>query len=586
MKEPTHKKKQYLLTWYGITDLRAALGFETGNGPVLGALKSGDFSEVVILAYSVPGKVSGDKVDLKSLSHENHPPARQAEVIDRLANTPQAHQLFENWLAEKLDELSLKVRIRVCPTELSALNDARGIQGGANRALDLVASTPGPKRITFYISPGTPVMAFTWAFTALTNPELDIQILASSQPNKPPETVELPYELMAPSNRKLKVLSGEPEEEFEVIFHIMGQQRMPVLLGVREFKARKHIFVTGGDYGAGVMKKFVKAGAWSEIAVNAFDPMMVKMALLKEAAKLPEGVKVGFNLTGGTKLMFVGALAACRKIGGVPFYFETNRHRLIFLQDYTQRVPRGVEDCESFLSLHGFDILTPGKWEDVPLREKRASMTRWLWQKRSWIAKFYYRLTDYNNEDENNFLPFALEQTIKKTKVSISLDRKGHASLVSGSDQFNYANCPDFAKYLSGGWLEEFVYLQLCELLEKGLLRDLRIGVEVSSKDLGRQDNKVLPVQEFDGLMTDGQRLILIECKAGRVTDSQLYKLQQLARNYGGIESHGLLVGAFPPPKKIVRDRIDAARNIHGIYGRDVVHGLSHLVRTILAPNK
>jgi hypothetical protein len=30
--------KHYLLTWYGITDLRAALGFEKSDGPILSAL--------------------------------------------------------------------------------------------------------------------------------------------------------------------------------------------------------------------------------------------------------------------------------------------------------------------------------------------------------------------------------------------------------------------------------------------------------------------------------------------------------------------------------------------------------------------
>ena len=48
--------KHYLLTWYRITDLRAGLGFERSEGPVFGALRSGEFSDVVILAYSVPEK--------------------------------------------------------------------------------------------------------------------------------------------------------------------------------------------------------------------------------------------------------------------------------------------------------------------------------------------------------------------------------------------------------------------------------------------------------------------------------------------------------------------------------------------------
>src|SRR3954452_3686500 len=48
----TTDMKHYLLTWYGVTDLRAALGFEDTAGPVLSALKAGEFTDVVILAYT------------------------------------------------------------------------------------------------------------------------------------------------------------------------------------------------------------------------------------------------------------------------------------------------------------------------------------------------------------------------------------------------------------------------------------------------------------------------------------------------------------------------------------------------------
>ena len=48
--------RHYLLTWYGMTDLRAALGHEDTDGPVLSALKTADYSDVVILAYTDPSK--------------------------------------------------------------------------------------------------------------------------------------------------------------------------------------------------------------------------------------------------------------------------------------------------------------------------------------------------------------------------------------------------------------------------------------------------------------------------------------------------------------------------------------------------
>ena len=49
--------KLFLLSWYGISDLRAALVLDTSVGPLLNALRTGDFTDAIILAYTDPAKV-------------------------------------------------------------------------------------------------------------------------------------------------------------------------------------------------------------------------------------------------------------------------------------------------------------------------------------------------------------------------------------------------------------------------------------------------------------------------------------------------------------------------------------------------
>ena len=43
--------KNYLVTWYGITDFKSSLGFET-SGPILGALTDGDYTDIIVLGYT------------------------------------------------------------------------------------------------------------------------------------------------------------------------------------------------------------------------------------------------------------------------------------------------------------------------------------------------------------------------------------------------------------------------------------------------------------------------------------------------------------------------------------------------------
>ncbi len=53
----------------------------------------------------------------------------------------------------------------------------------ATQSLNAVAASEGEKLVTLYLSPGTPVMAFVWAFAALRHPMLknDLSHLPSQE---------------------------------------------------------------------------------------------------------------------------------------------------------------------------------------------------------------------------------------------------------------------------------------------------------------------------------------------------------------------------------------------------------------------
>ena len=88
--------KKYLLTWYGITDLRAAMGLEKSDGPVLGALRAGNYTDVCILAYTNKEKQSPKYSDVHTdLSDE-------WDAVDSFSNTAEGHTLFEKWLRKQL----------------------------------------------------------------------------------------------------------------------------------------------------------------------------------------------------------------------------------------------------------------------------------------------------------------------------------------------------------------------------------------------------------------------------------------------------------------------------------------------------
>jgi len=586
--------KNYLLTWYGITDLRAALGLDDQGGPILGALKTGKYSDVMILAYTDPEKASKANKEeqrrwLAEHSDDACSPAtrldrqQELEAVDLFANTAAAHQLYKKWLRTQLDQLGLRVEVKLCIKELGGLNDSKGIYEAASRALDIVSEDQIEKELTFYLSPGTPVMAFMWAFVSMVNPELKITTIACPDFRNPPEEIPLPYELLAPSNRSRKPKDATGVEAFDTVFHLFGEQRLPSLLGIQQFPAKRHIFVCSKRYDAGIMRQFLPKGAeFQQLVVNAFDPMSAKVGILRAVSGLGQGERIGFNLTGGTKLMFAGAIAACRKIGGVPFYFEIRDQSLIYLHDYTTAPIKGIDNVDKFFQLNGFTVVKQGRWDHSEIKKRRVPLTKKLWKERKTIAQLYTQITKHCTYDERDFDPFSIRMNVVDSNnssigIEARLDDTGKAYLNFGGEEFKYKNCLDFAKYLAGGWLEEYSYLLLEPLLRQGKIRDLRIGLEVSWEDRNR-DGITTVAQEFDGVLTDGNRLIIIECKAGSIKADHVYKLQNCVRNYGGTGARGVLVSAFRPPYRSTMRRLDDASNLVLVVGEAVTSNLTSIV--------
>ena len=289
--------KHYLLTWYGMTDLRAALGIEETDGPVLSALKTGDYSDAVILAYTNPvkdqraffGDLREEWEEWVTAPSTERPPLSRDQThrfVDAVSNTVSGHDLFTDWLQDELTALGVKVEIRVIPQELKQLNDARGIHAAAAAAVRVALDDSAEKRVTTYVSPGTPVMAYTWALMARSNPQLNIGVISSSDPRLPPERIELPKTLLESS---INAPAGvQPAREYDLVIHLLGEQTIPVFFGMRQFQAENNIIVTTKDYEAEA-RRLAKVAGFAPTPViipDPFKPADTRKAITKQVEKL------------------------------------------------------------------------------------------------------------------------------------------------------------------------------------------------------------------------------------------------------------------------------------------------------------
>jgi hypothetical protein len=583
------KMKKVLMTWYGITDLRASLGLEYSNGPILSALIAEEYKEVLILGYTNKDKVEIDESNFEKdliVAKEAFKDNNQSEVwnfINQYANAEISHRYFVEWLKTSLKENNMQTEVIFHSVQLDKLNDTEGIYEIAIQALDVVASFKSKREVTFYLSPGTPVMAFVWAFVALRHPELTKRLMASPVANKVPEVVSLPNEWLEWHGRHVND-DGQSILKYDVIFHLFGEQRMPSLLGVRQFESQKHVFINSKQYPAKVMKQFLGDAEFDEFTIDPYDPSMIKETILKYLEKSPTSKKIGFNLTGGTKLMYAGALAASKKINATPFYFDGRHDRVIFLEDFKNEETKKIDSVETFLKLHGNDLQVSkqGFWDDIPDIDnpKRKQLTLMLWKYNRKISKLYWEIAnDYADKDK----PFDLET--RDVHLVYRNDKSVEVTL--GEEKFTFEKWPLFGTYISGGWFEEYMYLLFKPYVDAGKIYDLRIGLEISFKEsidkkqsFGLGDLKSVfgeTYQELDLVFTDGRKLYIVECKAGAVKSDHIMKLQNIVRYFGGSGGKGILAACFPPPSKITKKKIEDSLNIDLASGRYLKENIEDL---------
>jgi len=555
--------KKFLLTWYGITDFRASLGFEKTDGPIAAALAAQAYSDVVILCYTradndSPVCIETQKSFAEELAvirakHQQDDWKTTGEFVSKFANTDTAHKHFINWLKSRVQDVDGSLKIWFKNEKLRELNDTEGIYACAMRALDLVAEEAGEKLVTLYLSPGTPVMAFVWAFAALGHPSLKKRLIASPVIGKPPETISLPAEWLERHGANQKA-TRDAAIGFDVTFHLFGEQRMPALLGIRQFESRRHIFVNSKEYPAKCMRAFVGGGGFDELTVDPWDASAVREQIIRRVEKLPANARIGINLTGGTKLMFAGALAASRALGAVPFYFDSRNRRVTFVDNFQSALIRPINSVETFLLLNGDELKLSKNNAMADFSPDSHLLTETLWKHRGRIHRCYGILREIND----TFEPFQVESS----GFIFKLDRNKVATVVGGGLDLRFENWPGFARYLSGGWFEEYLYLQFKPYEDAGVIKDLRINVELQldRKNAGKFDRWDTAYNELDVVFTDGHSLYIAECKAGNVTQEQVMKLQNLVRFYGGVEGRGIVACCIPPNTESVRKKIKDAK--------------------------
>lgn len=559
-----------LVSWYGITDLRASLGL-LSRGPVLGALLADAYDELHVLQYLDKAKEpwSGPVAAAAACNGE----AESMAYISRLCNTEAANTHFIIWLNEQARGSGLSTRITAHTAKLHHLNDSDGIYGAAVSVLDQL-SRRSDTELSLDISPGTPLMALLWAFASLRYPNVNLRLLASSRGDYPPEVVNLPAELFHWHARQLPRKLGTERQRRDVVYHLFGDQRMPSLLGIREFPAKRHIFVSSHRYPADVMSQFVGDAEYEELVTDAYNASTFLNDVGEHLSHLPDDASIAMNLTGGTKIMYACALELARKYNALPFYFDIANNKVVHLLNFSSRGIAATFDIPTLIHLNSKTQLEDCRASGLAaISSKQSSLSCRLNSVYPSLRRLYSALEKYQDLSDT---PFSLSEgglsveLLPDGKAKVNYQRSG------ASFRYEFTQFPDFAKYLCGGWFEQYVYDQIIrKLVDEGIISEARLNLVLSAK--GSTDE----YQELDVVFTEGRRLYVIECKSGRVQGVHLEKLSSVVRMYGGTGARGILCYRNARNKPLTnRNIIDKAKAM-GIVLCEI-SSLESSIRTLL----
>lgn len=525
----------------------------------MSTLSHKNYSDLYILQYTdeqkqLPSGVSTFS-DIESLVQEVGKSIQAQDAFHKsLSNTLLLNDYFARAIKSWASERGINTNIHVQNVTLSDLNDVEAIYSAAIGLLNLITTTGEGRVITLNLSSGTPTMAFVWAFASLRYPQEQIELISSSRKERAPEIVHLPVDWKRWHARR--IYSSGQDKKWDVVYHLFGEQRLPALVGVQKLPAQKHVFLASPQYPSACMEPYVGGSEYEELLIDAYDWENLHRTMTEHLHALPQGARVAFNLTGGTKIMYACALDIAKNIHAPAFYFDFRNKRMVDLQNNSSCNLDYSLNLETLIMLHSTTPLLKleenGKW--LPNQE-RAKLLQHIYRNRNELKNWdrAIRHVYHTPTLEKDLMSKTSFQNLDADKISVSLQEGGSCQINWDDASFSLKNYPGIVKFMLGGWFEEFFYVTcILPLMKERLIKEARLGLELLSV---ASPNSVY--QEFDVAFTNGKRLFIVECKSGRVLGEHIAKLSAIVRNYGGMGGRGILCHTEAIRSEVIKEKAE-----------------------------
>jgi hypothetical protein len=342
-------------------------------------------------------------------------------------------------------------------------------------------------------------------------------------------------------------LSFSPEIQITLIDESVKTILPPVV--DRSFNTKKVVLIHTDDYYQDVIdlskayQKFEIESFFESISFTSnILELESELQLIVEKYKSPS---LAVNVSNGSKLNAI-ALYNVAKYFDLPVYCVNNNDTISWLWP---EVTDGIEiedrvKIPTFLEANGFRYLSDLSFSKSDAQKKLLS---WMIENIAELKKAISQLNYYAYSAGRIGISKPLQGRLDELKLVISkFNEAGLAELKN--NRIHFMN-DDVRFFANGGWLEEFIHLQISELMKEiPQIQDVRSSVEITSK-LHNVRN------EIDNMVLVNNQLFLIECKTKKFTDrghpvggamDALYKMDTLMSELGGPIAKGMIISVYP----------------------------------------
>ncbi len=310
------------------------------------------------------------------------------------------------------------------------------------------------------------------------------------------------------------------DKEYDVVFHLVGEQRVPNYFGIENIKSQKHIFVQTDDFKSDYIEPFIRNSLLDIINVGPYDIKDVEIKIrnyINKEKRNNQTVKIAFNLTGGTKFMYAGAYNVAKEIDADSYYINTYNKEIIMMNKDLKYDIRKIQSNDVFIGLHskqftihpnGFNSLSKNSIVIAAFLYNNSKILETIKKEYDRGTKEQYKGGVYN----------------KGLRVNYDNEKKFTITLDNISETYNIP----FQQFITGVWFEHYVFSLLLNLKNKYEIYDLRSGLIIKDS----QDN--IKTHEYDAVFTDGYILYTVECKSGKNESKDYAKMNESTKLFGG----------------------------------------------------